>query len=126
MKRQLLGAIAGIVALAGASAAAADTIKEERVTEKTTTFKGVVSEMPDSQTIVLESDTGNPMRYTFNEKTTFVDENGNVVSRETIRNRPVTIHTTPGGSTVVTRVVVGRPGDTTIRKETHVEERRTE
>ena len=126
-KKQLLGVVAGIVALAGAPAVNADTVKHETVTEKTTTFKGTVSDMPDTKTIVIQSDTGSPSRYTVNEKTTFVDENGNVVSRETIRNRPVTIHTMPGGSTEISRVVVGGPADTTVRKETtRVEERRTE
>ena len=105
-----------------------ETVRQETTTEKTTTFKGTLSEFPDSRTIILKSDTGNPMRYTFNEKTTFVDENGNVVSRETIRNQPVTIYTSPeGGSTVVSKVVVSRSGGgETIRKETTVEERRTE
>jgi hypothetical protein len=127
MKKPLIFAFAGALALAVSPVVSADTMKET-VTEKTTTYKGVVSEMPDSQTIMLKTETGSPTRYTFNEKTTFVDESGAVVSRETIRNQPVTIHTVPGGSSVVSRVVVGprTGGDTTIRKETHVEERRVQ
>ena len=127
MKKHLAIAFIGILTLAAAPAAMSDMVRQETTTEKTTTFKGTVSEMPDSRTIILKSDAGNPMRYTFNEKTTFVDENGNVVSRETIRKQPVTIETAPeGSSTVVSKVVVTRPGSSTIRKETTVEERRSE
>jgi hypothetical protein len=125
MKKQLAIALFGALTLA-AVPAMSETVREETTTEKTTTFKGTLSEFPDSHTIVLKGDTGSPARYTFNEKTTFVDENGNVVSRETIRNQPVTIYTAPdAGSTVVSKVVVSRSGgDTTTRKETTVEERR--
>ena len=128
MRKQLVLALCALM-LAGATGVRAETVRRETTTEKTTTFKGTVSELtPGSSTIVLKSDTGMPSRYTLNEKTTFVDQNGNVVSRETIKDQPVTIYTTPEtGSTVVSRVVVDRSsGGGTIRKETTVEERRTE
>jgi hypothetical protein len=125
MRKQLVLALCGVLSLAAVSAA--EMTRQETTTEKTTTYKGVVSEMPDSSTIVLKSETGSPTRYTFSEKTTFVDADGNVVSRETIRDQPVTIYTTPeGGSTIVSKVVVGRPGGETVRREKTVEERRTE
>ena len=80
----------------------------------------------DSSTIILKSDQGTPTRYQFSEKTTFVDADGNVVSRETIRNQPVTIYTEPeGGSTIISKVVVGRPGET-VRRERTIEEHRSE
>jgi hypothetical protein len=126
MRKQFVLALCGVLSLAAVSAAEMTT-RQETTTEKTTTFKGVVSEMPDSSTIVLKSENGSPTRYSFSEKTTFVDSDGNVVSRETIRNQPVTIYTTPeGGSTIVSKVVVGRPGGETVRREKTVEERRTE
>jgi len=126
MKKQLVLALCGVLMTAAVPAAFAGTTTEETTTTKTTTFKGVVSEMPDSSTIVLKSDSGMPTRYQFSEKTTFVDADGNVVSRETIRNQPVTIFTAPeGGSTIVSKVVVDR-ADGTVRHEKTVEERRTE
>jgi len=125
MKKQLVLALCGVLSLAGVSAAVAGTT-EETTTERTTTYKGVVTDMPDSTTMVLKSDAGAPTRYTFSEKTTFVDADGNVVSRETIKNQPVTIYTAPeGSSTIVSKVVVGRPGET-VRRERTVEERRSE
>jgi hypothetical protein len=126
MKKQLVIALCGVLSIAAVPAAFAEMTREETTTEKTTTFKGTIADMPDSSTIVLKSDTGTPTRYTFSEKTTFVDADGNVVSRETVRNQPVTIYTTPdGGSTIVSKVVVGRAGET-VRREKTVEERRTE
>jgi hypothetical protein len=122
MKKQLVLALCGTLMLAGATVRA-ETVRTETTTEKTTTFKGTVSEFgPGSSTIVLKSDTGMPTRYTTNEKTTFVDQNGNVVSRETIKDQPVTIYTAPdGGSTIVSNVGVDHTsGGGTMRKETTV------
>jgi hypothetical protein len=130
MKKQFVLAIATSLVLAGAVGVQAETVRSETTTEKTTTFKGTVSEFaPGSSTIVLKSDSGSPTSYQISEKTTFVDMNGNVVSRETLRNQPVTVYTMPpdpAGKTVVSKVVVDRSGpaaDTTTRKETTVEER---
>ena len=127
MKKQLVLAAAGALMLASAPMVMADSLREETTTEKTTTYKGTVSEVvPGSSTIVLKSDSGSPTRYQFSEKTSFVDADGNVVSRETIRNQPVTIYTAPdGGSTIVSKVVVDRAGGT-VRREKTVEERRSE
>ena len=102
---------------------------ERQVTEKTTTYRGTVTQVdPGSSTIILRSDQAGdaPQTYSFTEKTTFVDENGNVVSRETIRNQPVTVtYSREGDRMIVTKVVVSRPaggGRTIQRKETTTEE----
>ena len=130
MKQQLVLALCGTLMVAGALDVRAESVRQETTTEKTTTFKGTVSEFtPGSSTIVLKSDTGGmPSRYQVSEKTTYVDMDGNVVSRETIKDQPVTIYTTPEpGSTIVSKVVVDRSGGgSTVRKERTVEERRTE
>ena len=124
MKKQTVLALATSLVLAGAIGVRADTV----TTEKTTTYRGTVSEFaPGSSTIVLKSDSGSPASYQISEKTTFVDQNGNIVSRETLRNQPVTVYTMPsdGGQTVVSKVVVDRSGPaagTTTRKETTVAE----
>ena len=130
MKKQFVLAVATSLALAGAVGVRAETVRSETTTEKTTTFKGTVSEFaPGSSTIVLKSDSGSPSSYQVSEKTTYVDMNGNVVSRETLRNQPVTIYTMPSdaaGQTVVSKVVVDRSAPaagSTTHKETTVEER---
>ena len=128
MKKQFVLAVATSLMLAGVVGARADSTVRETTTEKTTTYKGTVSEFtPGSSTIVLKSDSGSPTSYQVSEKTTFVDLNGNVVSRETVRNQPVTIYTMPSdaGQTVVSKVVVDRSGPaavTTTLKETTFEE----
>jgi len=130
MKRPLLLSAALALGLAGVPAlVAADTIQRE-TTEKTTTYRGTVSDIdPGSSTIILRSESSpEPMRYTFSKKTTFVDDAGNTVSTETIRNRPVTIYTTREGDRLtVSKVIVTGPSSGVIqRKETTVEEHRTD
>jgi len=95
---------------------AADTV----ITEKTTSYSGVVSEInPSSSTIILKSETAPaPVSYNFTKETTFVDAQGNVVSQETIRNAPVTVeYMQEGDRTIVKRVVVTRPAGSVTRKE---------
>lgn len=95
---------------------AADTI----ITEKTTSYSGVVSEInPSSSTIILTSETAPaPVTYNFTKETAFVDAQGNVVSYETIRNSPVTVeYTQEGERTIVKRVVATQPAAVVTRKE---------
>ena len=58
------------------------------------------------------------------EKTTFVDSAGNVVSRETITNKPVTIYyANEGDRSIVSKVVVENSDGSVTEKrtETHTE-----
>ena len=66
------------------------------------------------------------MRYTYNERTVFVDPAGNVVTAESIRGNPVTVtYTKEGDAMIATRVVISKPaaGAVVERKEssTHIE-----
>ena len=124
MRKQLVLAAVGALMLASAPIVMAETVREETTTEKTTSYKGTVSEIvPGSSTIVFKSEAApSPQRYQFSEKTTFVDANGNVVSRETIQNQPVTIYTSPSDPMMVSKVIVTRPGGVTTKEKT-VEER---
>ena len=86
----------------------------------TTTYSGTVTEVkPSASTIVLRSQaSAAPQTYAFTEKTTLVDSAGNVVTWDSIKNAPVTVHyTDDGGRMVVTKVVTTKPvGE--LRKET--------
>ncbi|MBI3767766.1 MAG: hypothetical protein HY271_04625 [Deltaproteobacteria bacterium] len=63
------------------------------------------------------------MRYTVNEKTTFVDSSGNVVTQEQIRNVPVTVYTVKAGDQrIVTKVIATNPTGTVERKTTTTED----
>jgi hypothetical protein len=122
MKKSLLS-IAAATAL-GIGVAQAGVI-EEKVTTETTTYQGTVTEViPSSSTLVVRSSqTAPPERYVYTDKTTFVDATGNVVTRESIANKPVTVYySDAGGRTEVSKVVVQKPvTGTTIeeRVETH-------
>jgi hypothetical protein len=90
-------------------------------TEKTTSYSGIVSDFnAGTSTIILKSDTAPaPVAYNFTKETVFVDGQGKVVSRETIRNSPVTVeYVKEGDRTIVRRVVVTTPDSGTRVKET--------
>lgn len=96
--------------------AAAETM--ERTVEKTTTYRGTVSEInPTSSTIILRSETASaPTTYTYNKETKFVDSSGNVVSYEVIKNTPVTVQYTQEGDRMIVTKVIQQP--TAVKKET--------
>jgi hypothetical protein len=98
----------------------------EKRTETTTSYSGTVSEVdPSASRIIIKSESAAPTTYTYNKRTTFVDDAGNTVTYESIRNRPVTVYyTKEGDAMIVSRVVVTRPtGGVIQRKETTTEER---
>jgi hypothetical protein len=100
-----------------ATAVLADMEKTTTTTEKTTTYKGTVSEVnPSSSTIILRSESSSaPTTYTYNKETVFTDEGGKVVSYEAIKDSPVTVtYTRDGDRMIVTKVTK----DPTVRRET--------
>jgi len=76
----------------------------------TTTSDGTISEFsPD--TIIIRSQTNpEPVRYSYSKTTTYVDENGQPVSLETVKSGlPVTIHyVREGDRMIANRVIVHR------------------
>jgi hypothetical protein len=120
MRKYMAALFSGALLLAVAAAASADVV-EKRTTE-TTTYKGTVTEVdPSSSTIILRSETpGEPTRYTFTKRTTFVDAAGNTITTEQLRGNPVTVFSTQEGDRlVVNKVIVERPASRVIeRKET--------
>jgi hypothetical protein len=124
MKKFAAMALSGALTFAVASFASAETI-ERKTTETETTFKGTVSEFaPGSSTLIIKGEAGEPSRYSVTNRTTFVDSEGNTVTRESISNQPVTVYYSKAGDTMtVDKVVVTRPGGRTTRETTT--ERRT-
>lgn len=98
-------AAAGLVAT---SARAGEVTSQ--VTE-TKTISGTVSELTPSSRIVVTSTTGAPTTYTLDQRTTFVDEAGNVVTYDQVRGQPVKIYVSESKEqpVVVERVVVAKP-----------------
>ena len=124
MKTRVLTSLAAVLSLAAIGAtmpsvANAETIETMKQTSSSTTYTGTVSELtPSSSTIVIKSESApQPMRYTFNEKTTFVDASGATVSQESIRNQPVTVYyTKDGDNMMVSKVVVTKSAPSMMEK----------
>ncbi|MEO7435052.1 MAG: hypothetical protein ABI080_06150 [Candidatus Binatia bacterium] len=100
-----------------ASTVLADMEKTTTTTEKTTTYKGTVSEVnPSASTIILRSsETSAPTTYTYNKETIFTDDGGKVVTYDAIKDSPVTVtYTRDGDRMIVTKVTK----DPTVKRET--------
>ncbi len=102
--------MAGLV-LASASLARAQTTS----TTTTTTSEGTVSNFTPDSMVVQTSSSTSPITYSYSKTTTYVDENGNPVSVETVHSGlPVTVYYTQDGDRFVAdKVVVRRTESTT-------------
>ena len=109
--------LCGILAVAGLTGANAQV-------STVTTSAGTVSEFTPGQITVTSGPSALPVAYTYSKTTTYVDENGNPVSSETIRSGvPVTVYYSQDGdrmvaSKVIVRHVVPSDGATIIKKTT--------
>lgn len=122
-RNSTLAAATAAVILTGSIASAQVTA----TTTSTTTTAGMVSEAgPDSITVRTETST-EPVRYSFSQSTTYVDEAGAPVSRELVRSGlPVTVHYIRDGERLVAdRVIVRRQTTTTAQPAPTVIERNT-
>jgi uncharacterized protein YbcV (DUF1398 family) len=77
-------------------------------TTTTTTSTGTVSQFSPDTLVVKSTTSTEPVSYSYTKTTTYVDENGNPVSIETVKSGlPVTVYyDTEGGKMVATKVVV--------------------
>jgi len=95
------------VAFLGMLLAAANVASAQTYT--TTTTAGTVREFTPQSFTVTTKASPLPVRYTYSKSTTYVDENGNPVSVETVRSgAPVTVYYDRNGSDMVARRVVVR------------------
>jgi hypothetical protein len=119
----MIVALASALALSG-GALVSGARADMTTTEKTTTYKGTVSEVdPATSTIVVKSETTTaPTKYTYTKETVFTDSQGHVVTYEAMRNTPVTVYyTRDGDRTIVTKVVSTQPAATVEHHETTTE-----
>jgi hypothetical protein len=93
----------------------ADSSTTTTATSSTTTSAGTISQFsPDA--IVIKTTTANdPVSYSYTKTTSYVDEDGNPVSVETVKSgAPVTVYyTMDGNKMVATKVVVRKTTTTT-------------
>lgn len=96
--------------------AAPPGLTETRTETTTTTSAGTINEFKsDRLTVRTETDAA-PTLYSFSKTTTYVDEEGNPVTYETVRaGMPVTVHyTTEGDQRIATKVVVQKKKTETV------------
>ena len=110
-------AVCAVLATAGLTGAYAQS------TVTTTTSAGTVSEF--SPSMITVNNGGAPVSYTYSKTTTYVDENGNPVSVETVRSGvPVTVYYSQDGTrmlaskVIVHSVAPATDGTTVIKKTT--------
>ena len=126
MKTRVLTSLAAALSMAAIGAtmprlANADMVETSKQVTTSTTYSGTVSEIqPSSSTIVIKSESSpQPMRYMFNEKTTFLDASGNVVQQESIRNQPVTVYYQKDGDELIaSKVIVTKQAPMLMEKKT--------
>jgi hypothetical protein len=77
-------------------------------TTSTTTSAGTVSQFSPDTIVVRTTTAADPVSYSYTKTTSYVDEDGNAVSSETVKSgAPVTIYYTQDGDNMVaTKVVV--------------------
>ena len=82
--------------------------------ETTTTSDGTVSQFGPDSIVVRSTTSSAPLSYTYSKTTTYVDENGNAVSSETVKSgAPVTVYYTQDGDKMVATKVIVRKSTTT-------------
>ena len=83
-------------------------------TTSTTTSAGTVSQFSPDTIVVKTTTSADPISYSYSKTTTYVDENGNTVSSETVKSgAPVTVYYTQDGDKMVATKVVVRKTTTT-------------
>ena len=99
--------LGGFLATAG-FACAQDATSQTTTTTSTTSTAGTVSDFTPGVITVRSDTTSAPVAYSYSKTTTYVDENGNPVSSETVKSgAPVTVfYTQDGGQMVASKVVV--------------------
>ena len=100
------------------------TTGQQAVQSTTTTSAGTISEFSPQSIVVKTEDSAAPVHYTYSKSTTYVDENGNAVSMETVKSGlPVTVYYVKDGDNLVASKVIVRR--TVIAPANNVQESKT-
>jgi hypothetical protein len=85
------------------------TTTEAGGAQTTVTSAGTISEFSPDTIVVKTTESDTPVHYTYSKTTTYVDENGNAVSMETVKSGlPVTVYYVKDGDNLVASKVVVR------------------
>jgi hypothetical protein len=95
-------------------ASAQTTAPSSTSTTTTTTSNGTVSQFGPDTIVVSSTTSAAPVSYSYSKTTTYVDENGNPVSSETVKSgAPVTVYYTQDGDKMIATKVIVRKTTTT-------------
>ena len=96
--------LAGLLATTGlAFAQTASTT----TTTSTTQSAGTISQFSPDTIVVKTTSSADPVSYSYSKTTTYVDQNGNAVSMETVKSGlPVTVYYTQDGDRMIASKVV--------------------
>jgi len=90
--------------------------QQETVTVTTTETAGTISEISPDAIVVRTETSSTPEKYSYTESTTYVDETGAIVSKETVTSGvPVTIYYTLDGENRIANKVMIRKTTTTTK-----------
>lgn len=88
-------------------------------TTTTTSSDGTVSQFGPGTIVVKSTTSATPLSYSYSKTTTYVDENGNTVSSETVKSgAPVTVYYTQDGDKMIATKVIVRKTTTTATPRT--------
>jgi len=92
----------------------AQTAATSTTTTSTTTSAGTVSQFSPDTIVVKSTTSADPISYSYTKTTSYVDQDGNPVSSETVKSgAPVTVYYTQDGDKMVATKVVVRKTTTT-------------
>jgi hypothetical protein len=95
--------LAGLLATGGLASAQSATT----TTTSTTQSAGTISEFSPDTIVVKTTSSSDPISYSYSKTTTYVDQNGNPVSMETVKSGlPVTVYYTQDGDKMIASKVV--------------------
>jgi hypothetical protein len=114
---------AGLLATAGLASAQSATT----TTTSSTTSAGTISEFSPTVITVRSTTSATPVSYSYTKTTTYVDQNGNPVSMETVKSGlPVTVYYTQDGDRMIaSKVIVRRTSAPTDASTPAVETKKT-
>jgi ABC-type glycerol-3-phosphate transport system substrate-binding protein len=115
-------ALAGLLATAGVAYAQSTT-----TTTSTTESAGTVSNIDPTAITIQSTSSMAPTSYSYSKTTTYVDQNGNPVSVETVKSGlPVTVYYTRDGDRMIaSKVVVQRTSLPDAPSATSIETKKT-
>ena len=126
----LTGAAVLAFALAGSGQAAFGQASVQTITtdpqavQTTTTSAGTISDFGPDAIVVKTESASEPVHYSYSKSTTYVDEDGNPVSMETVKSGlPVTVYYAKDGDNLVASKVIVRK--TVVQPAARVDESKT-